>query len=96
MNDSTLEQKQLRLKQFLKMLSEDPSLLHQDGAMQSQSRSLSELLLISGYPSRNESIDMAELVSLLLKRLGMEAGSEEMMEHVMNGGTVDEFIDAWR
>jgi hypothetical protein len=94
MNVSNQEQKQVRLKQFLKVLSEDPSLLNQDGF--EESRSLSDLLMFTGYLPRNESVDMAELVSRLLKRLGLEAGSEDMMEYIMNGGTVDEFINIGR
>jgi hypothetical protein len=94
MNVSNQEQKQVRLKQFLKVLSEDPSLLNQDGF--EESRSLSDLLMFTGYLPRNESVDMAEIVSRLLKRLGLEAGTEDMMEYIMNGGTVDEFINIGR
>jgi hypothetical protein len=94
MNVSNLEQKQVRLKQFLKILSEDPSLLNQDEL--EESRSLSELLMFTGYLPRNEAVDMAELVSLLLKKIGLEAGSEDMMEYIMNGGTVDDFMNTGR
>lgn len=91
MNVSNMEQKQLRLKQFLKKLSEDPSLSNQE--RQEDSRSLAEILMLTGYTPRNEPVDMAELVSLLLKKVGHEACSKGMMEHVMNGGTVDEFMN---
>ncbi|CAM4139273.1 hypothetical protein L1N85_05790 [Paenibacillus alkaliterrae] len=91
MNVSNVEQKRVRLKQFLKILSEDPSLLNQE--RQKDSRSLAEFLMYTGYTPRNEPVNMAELVSLLLKRVGHEARSEDMMEHVMNGGTVDEFMN---
>lgn len=94
MNVSNQEQKQVRLKQFLKVLSEDPSLLNQDGL--EETRPLSELLMFTGYSPRNESINMAELVSLLLRKKGLEAGSEDMMDHIMNGGTVDDFMNAGR
>jgi hypothetical protein len=90
MNVSNQEQKQVRLKQFLKILSEDPYLLNQDGL--EELRSISELLMFTGYHPRNEPVDIAELVSLLLKKMGLEAGSEDMMEHIMNGGTVDDFM----
>lgn len=91
MNVSNVEQKRVRLKQFLKILSKDPSLLNQE--KQEDSRSLAEILMFTGYTPRNEHVDMAELVSLLLKKVGHEACSEDMMEHVMNGGTVDEFMN---
>ncbi|WP_029192465.1 hypothetical protein [Paenibacillus harenae] len=92
MNVSNVEQKRVRLKQFLKILSEDPSLLNQE--RQAGSRSLAELLMFTGYTPRNEPVDMAELVSLLLKKVGHEACSEDIMQHVMNGGTVDEFMNS--
>jgi hypothetical protein len=91
MNVSIVEQKRIRLKQFLKILSQDPSLLNQE--KQEDSKSLAELLMITGYTPRNEPVDMAELVSQLLKKMGHKACSEDMMEHVMNGGTVDEFMN---
>lgn len=91
MNVSNVEQKRVRLKQFLEILSEDPSLKNQE--RQEDSRSLAELLMVTGYTVRNEPVDMAELISLLLKKVGHEACSEDMMEHVMNGGTVDEFMN---
>ncbi|TJY43461.1 hypothetical protein E5161_06150 [Cohnella pontilimi] len=87
---SNLEQKQARLKQFLYRLSEDPSLSKSAGL--TDWRPLSELLLITGYQSRNESVDMAELVSLMLKKKGLEEGSEDMMDYIVKGGTVDDFM----
>ncbi|WP_138754133.1 hypothetical protein [Paenibacillus sinopodophylli] len=91
MNVSNQEQKRVRLKQFLKILSEDPSLLQQDGQM--GTRTLPELLVAVGCRLRNEPIDLAELLSQLLGNLGLHACSSDMMEYVMNGGTVDEFIN---
>lgn len=91
MNVSNVEQKRIRLKQFLNILSEDPSLLNQEKL--EESRPLGDLLMLTGYTPRNEHVDMAELVSLLLKKVGHHACSEDMMEHVMNGGTVDEFMN---
>jgi hypothetical protein len=94
MNVSNQEQKQTRLKQFLKILSEDPSLLNQDGL--EETRSLSEFLMFTGYLPRNEPVDLAKLVSLLLRKKGLEAGSEDMMDHIMSGGTVDDFMNTGR
>ncbi|MOA09039.1 hypothetical protein D3C78_1288460 [compost metagenome] len=92
MNVSNQEQKRIRLKQFLKILSEDPSLSYAD--REEQERPLAELLLLTGYIPANEPVDLARLVSQLLKKLGLEACSEDMMAHVMNGGTVEEFMEA--
>lgn len=94
MDDMNQEQKRLRLKQFLKRLSEDPSLADQN--MPKHWGSLAELLVLTGYNPRNEPINMAELISLLLKRNEIEAGSEDMMQHVLNGGTVDDFMKMGR
>ncbi|MGF7046860.1 hypothetical protein J2T13_001362 [Paenibacillus sp. DS2015] len=90
MNVSNQEQKRVRLKQFLKILSEDPYLLNQDGL--EKLRSLSEIVILTGYKSRDGLVNMAELVSLLLKKMGIEAGSEDLMECVMEGGSVDNFM----
>jgi hypothetical protein len=91
MNISNQEQKRVRLKQFLKILSEDPSLLQQDG--KTESRSLPELLMATGCRLHNEPVDMAELFSQLLGKLGLKACSAEMMDYIMNGGTVDDFMN---
>lgn len=92
MNVSNSEQRQVRLKQFLRILSEDPSLSHQ--VEQGKLRSLAELLMVSGYWPCGEPVNMSSVVSLSLKKLGLEAGSEELIEYVMNGGTVESFIDS--
>ncbi|TFE28186.1 hypothetical protein [Cohnella luojiensis] len=94
MNISSQKQKQERLKQFLRMLSEDPSLLNQDSV--EESWSLSELLMYTGYLPKNEPVDMSELVSMLLKKMGLDACSDDMMNYVMNGGTVDDFMNTGR
>lgn len=91
MNISNQEQKRIRLKQFLKILSEDPSLLKQ--VSHEEVRPLSELLMATGYRLCNESIDIAELMSQLLGKLGLKACSAEMMDYIMNGGTVDDFMN---
>lgn len=86
------EHKQLRLKSFLRKLSEDPAFFSQEGI--GESRTIVDYLKFSGYFPRNEHVDMAVLVSLLLKKKGHAAGSEEMMEFVMKGGTVEAFMNA--
>ncbi|WP_141501949.1 hypothetical protein [Paenibacillus luteus] len=91
MNISNQEQKRIRLKQFLKILSEDPSLLQQTG--QTETRSLPELLMANGYRYCNEPVDMAELMSQVLGKLGLTPCSAQMMEFIMNGGTVDDFMN---
>jgi len=91
MNISHREQKRVKLKQFLKILSEDPSLLNQDGL--NELRSLSEILIISGYQPWHEPVDMASVLSLLLRKLGVSAGSADMMEYMMNGGSVEDFMN---
>ena len=90
MNSSDREQKRVRLKQFLKILSEDPSLRNQNG--QKDMRPLSELLMVSGYRQCDDSIDMAQLLSLLLRKIGHASGSEDMMEYIMRGGKVEDFM----
>lgn len=92
MTVSGQEQKQERLKQFLNILSEDPSLLEQNG-LNEWRRPLSELLIVAGYRPWNEPVDMARLLSHLLNIMGYQSSSEDMMKYVMNGGTVDEFMN---
>lgn len=92
MNVSDREQKRVRLKQFFEILSEDPSLLNQQNGL-NELRSLSEILNVSGYRTWNEPVDMARLLSLLLKKMGLKSSSEDMMEYVMNGGTVEDFMN---
>lgn len=91
MNGLDREQKRVRLKQFLKIISEDPFLLSQDG--QKEMRPLSELLIVSGYRSSDETVDMSKLLSLLLRKMGLTSRSEDMMEYMMNGGKVEDFMN---
>ncbi|MCU6707962.1 hypothetical protein M6D81_04480 [Paenibacillus sp. J5C_2022] len=88
-----LEQKQIRLKQFLQRISEDESLCQKKSIID-ESRSMTELLLMSGYGPWNESIDLARLITLLLEKRGMKGCSEAMMEHILNGGTIDGFLQS--
>ncbi|WP_193726889.1 hypothetical protein [Paenibacillus guangzhouensis] len=91
MNGPDREPKRARLKQFLKILSKDPTLLNQQG--QTEMRPLSELLIVSGYRQYDGTVDMAQLSSLLLRKMGISSGSEEMMEYIMNGGKVEDFMN---
>lgn len=92
--DSCCEKKILRFKKFLSMLSKDPSLSSRaDGG---QARPLAEYFAYSGYFPRNEPVDLSLLVSSLLQRSGHGADSEKMMEFVMNGGTLDAFLNVAR
>ncbi|WP_438349484.1 hypothetical protein ACP8HI_02010 [Paenibacillus sp. FA6] len=92
--DTNRNQKKIKLKRFLEKLSEDPTLLNQDNVV--ESRSLSEYLILTGYRPKDGPIDMAELVSLLLKRIGLQADSEDLMESVMKGGSIDHFMNTWK
>jgi hypothetical protein len=81
--------KQARFKQFLQRLSEDKDVGR--GAVK-PTHSLSELLLFAGYNPNGEAIDMARLVTLLLRTQGLEGCSEQMVEHVLNGGSIEGFF----
>lgn len=89
--DSCCEKKMLRFKRFLSMLSEDPSLAGRED--EGEARSLADYFAYSGYRPNDEPVDLSLLVSLLLKRNGHVADSEQMMEFVMNGGTIDAFMN---
>jgi phage I-like protein len=84
------EQKKIRLKKFLQKLSEDPSLSNQDELV--ELRSLTDILILTGYHPKAETVDMAELLSQLLRKSGIEANSEDMMESVMQGRSIDNFM----
>jgi hypothetical protein len=92
MRDSIAELKQARLKRFLQQLSTDPALANAEEP--AIFTSLSELLKESGYPPFDEPFDLAELTKRLFKKMGLAAGPDEMMEHVLNGGTVEGFFAA--
>jgi uncharacterized protein YihD (DUF1040 family) len=98
-----MEQKKLRLRQFLQYLAEDDSL----GA--GKSNSLTELLYYTEYPLRREfvfdykknkyvpgaqkpCIDLAELLTLLLDKKGIDKSFEDLMDHILRGGSLDEFL----
>ena len=87
-----LMQKQERLRLFLEKLSQDASLspCHDSAS----ALSWEELLIYTGYDSRNGTVDVAELVSLTLGKLGIDADMKAMMEYILSGGTVGEFMNA--
>lgn len=88
LNASTQEQKKLRLKQFLKVLSDDPSLLKEKGCPEK----LSEMIGRLGVSSASEPVDMARIVTASLNQAGIQACHEDMQNYVLSGGTIDEFI----
>ncbi|ASS66736.1 MULTISPECIES: hypothetical protein [unclassified Paenibacillus] len=100
-----MEQKKLKLRQFLQVLAEDDSL-----GLANQSDSLAELLYVTEYPLRREfvfdykknryvpgsqkpRIDLAELLTLLLDKKGIDKSFEDLMEHILHGGSLDDFLD---
>jgi hypothetical protein len=92
MNVTSKNDKQDRLKQFLQRLSEDKD-VSGSGRSVTPVRSLSELLLFAGYTPSGESVDMSRLVTLLLQLQGVKGCSEQMIEHVLNGGTIEGFLN---
>lgn len=84
------QQKEERLEQFLTNLLVDPSILKYKHS--AASVALPELMKSCGEQFVNESVDMARLVSILLEKKGIAGSCEDMMDHVISGGTVDEFI----
>ncbi|QAY67218.1 hypothetical protein [Paenibacillus protaetiae] len=90
MNVWNQEQKKVRLAQFLKRLSEDPTLSRREAA------SLNEADL-AGLPDSGrvkQRVDLAAVTTALLHKRGIDACFEDMMEFIIQGGTVGAFIDA--
>ncbi|CDN43825.1 MULTISPECIES: hypothetical protein [unclassified Paenibacillus] len=100
-----MEQKKLKLRQFLQVLAEDESL-----GSANQADSLAELLYVTEYPLRREfvfdykknryvpgsqkpRIDLAELLTLLLDKKGIDKSFEDLMEHILRGGSLDDFLE---
>lgn len=83
------EDKQDRLKKFLQRLSEDKDVGKGAGK---PTRSLSEFLMFAGYMPNGDSIDLSRLLTLLLRTQGMEGCSEQMIDHVLNGGSIEGFF----
>jgi len=90
MNVTRKNDKHVRLKQFLQRLSEDNDVCRGAGM---PTRSLSELLLFAGYTPSGETVDMAQLMTLLLREQGVEGCSEQMVEYVLNGGSIEGFLN---
>lgn len=99
------EQRKLRLKQFLKFLAEDETITGESESGQTLAELLfyTEYPLRKEFvydynknryvPSNKKPhIDLAELLTLLLKKSGLKAESEDLMDHVLQGGSVEEFI----
>ncbi len=86
------KQKQERLKLFLERLSQDASLIRRHDS--ASAWSWEELLSYTGYDLRDGTVDVAELVSLALGKLGIDADTKAMMEYILNGGTVGDFMNA--
>jgi hypothetical protein len=81
--------KKERLKQFLARLEKDPSL----GRHGRKPPALSELLQASGMPYSNGPLDISKLLAHALKQKGIDAGPEEMVDHVIQGGTIEQFLN---
>lgn len=90
MNVTRKNDKHARLKQFLQRLSEDKDLSRGAGM---PTRSLSEFLLFAGYTPSGESVNMARLVTQLLCVQGVEGCSEQMIEYILNGGSIEGFLN---
>ncbi|SDT17294.1 hypothetical protein SAMN05444162_3313 [Paenibacillaceae bacterium GAS479] len=88
--------KQERLREFLDKLADDHSLnktgddslditeLTEDGFVKG---SLAPIA-ITGKP-----VDLADLLSNLLREQGLGSSSEELVEHVLEGGSVETFLN---
>lgn len=93
-SNPVLKQKQEKLKLFLDRLSQDASLSRRHDS--ASAWSWEELLAYTGYDPRDGTVDVAELVSLTLGKLGIEADAKTMVEYILNGGTVRDFMNvAW-
>jgi uncharacterized membrane protein affecting hemolysin expression len=90
MNATYKNDKQARFKLFLQRLSEDKDVRSGSGT---PVRSLSELLLFAGYTPSGESVDVSRLLTLLLHEQGVEGCSEQLIEHVLSGGTIEGFLN---
>jgi hypothetical protein len=101
------KQRTLKVREFLKRLAADPSLdnSQQLSTTRSIAEWLHKTEypikqeMVFDYskkcfvPSENKPfIDLAELLTRLLHKQGMNCTFEDMMDHVMAGGSVDEFI----
>ncbi|MBJ6359780.1 hypothetical protein ACFOQM_00355 [Paenibacillus sp. GCM10012307] len=102
------KQRTLKVKEFLKRLSTDPSLDRNEAP--TATNSISEWLNKTEYPIRQEMvfdyskkrfvpsenkprIDLADLMTRLLHKQGIECTFEDMMNFVLGGGTIEEFMN---
>ena len=81
--------KKERLRQFLVSLAKDPALEGRD----QEPPALSELLQASGMPYSNGPLDISKLLAHALQQKGIAADPEEIMEHVIQGGTIEQFMN---
>ncbi|AJY75705.1 hypothetical protein [Paenibacillus beijingensis] len=104
------EQKKIRLKQFLKFLADDETLgagsENASGQTLAELLFYTEYPLRKEFvydynknryvPSdQKPRIDLAELMTLLLQKSGMTAGCEELMDYVLQGGSVKDFMKSF-
>ncbi|WP_028562424.1 hypothetical protein [Paenibacillus pinihumi] len=104
------KQRSLKVKEFLKRLAADPS-LDNSGALSTTRSIAEWLHkteypirqeMIFDYskkrfvPSENKPlIDLADLMSRLLQKQGMDCTFEDMMDFVLSGGSIDEFMNVY-
>ena len=89
MSTAMQEQKRMKLRRFLERLAEDKTLR---GMETNRNHSLSEMLTQSGCHLRGNSIDIAELITVLLHKKGKKGCAGQLMEHILGGGTIEEFL----
>ncbi len=95
MSTAVQEQKRMKLRRFLERLAEDETLRCTET---NREHSLSEMLALSGWRPSSNSIDIAELLTVLLHKKGKKSCAGQLMEHILRGGTIEEFLanDSWR
>lgn len=90
MNPNELQNvKKEKLKQFLAHLAKDP-LLGKNGQ---KPPALSDLLQASGMPHPDGPLDISKLLAHALRQKGIAADPEEIVEYVIQGGTVEQFFN---
>ncbi|RXZ83384.1 hypothetical protein EBB07_06105 [Paenibacillaceae bacterium] len=97
----------LRVREFMTCLAQDPALDYEKSSCGKRSiTELLQLAeypikqeLVYDYSKKRfvgsnqkPHVDMAELFSMLLRRLGVNATFEDFMDHMLNGGSINGFI----
>lgn len=91
------EFKKSKLKQFLNQLSKDELISQvneqaiKDSVDDNSGLPLNHYLSYTEYP-QSYSTDLAELVTMLLQKNGSTACVEKLMEHVLAGGSLTDFL----